>query len=114
MVVVVEAVEVLTLMLGHCGLSVGSSMVSTVTVAPSESSTNGVEMVLIPDDLVSGPMVAVGHIGRMVVVCEVVEVVADVVGHIGLVVVADVVVDSLLLVVEIVGASEPLSVGIKV
>ena len=98
---------VLMLMLGHCGLNVVSfeaSMASSLaSIASSLASTDGgILVVVIPDNLGFELMVAVGHMGRIVVVWAVVGVIAEVVGQIGLVVVVVVVV----VVVEVVVSVE--------
>ena len=93
MVVVVLEAVVLMLMLGHCGLKVVSIEASSkASIASSLASTDGgILVVVITDNLGFEVIVAVGHMGRIVVVWVVAEVVSDVVGQIGLVVVVVVV-----------------------
>ena len=75
---------VLTLLAGHGGLIVGTSVAAVVSweVATGEVVEDLKVVDVITADLGSEPMV--GHMGRTVVVGVVVEVVADVVGQIGL------------------------------
>ena len=95
--VVLEAV-VLVLMFGHCGLNVVSFEASS-KASISLSTEGGILVVVITDNLGFELTVAVGHMGRIVVVWAVVGVIAEVVGQIGLVVVVEVVV---VVVVEVV------------